>query len=185
MPMTVRPLNVADREAWGPLWQGYLEFYKTELAPEITDVTWSRLLDPAEGMHSLITENESGEMIGIVHYLYHRVTWAVADRYHLEDRFVAEAARGTGAGRALIEAVYAAADARGADQVYWLTQNFNTDGRRLYDRVGRVTPFIKYQRLWRAKAPSSPAIRAAPACLPGPDRITGPIRWHPAVAAGF
>jgi GNAT superfamily N-acetyltransferase len=91
----------------------YLAFYKTDLAPEITDVTWTRFLDPAEDMHCLVAENDVGEMIGIVHYLYHRVTWAVADRCYLEDLFVAEAARGTGAGRALIEAVYAAADARG------------------------------------------------------------------------
>ena len=97
-------------------------------------------------MHCLVAENNVGEMIGIVHYLYHRVTWAVADRCYLEDLFVVEAARGTGAGRALIDAVYAAADARGADQVYWMTQDSNADGRRLYDRVGRVTPFIKYQR---------------------------------------
>jgi GNAT superfamily N-acetyltransferase len=95
----------------------------------------TRFLDPAEDMHCLVAENDVGEMIGIVHYLYHRVTLAVA-----------EAARGTGAGRALIEAVYAAADARGADQVYWMTQDSNADGRRLYDRVGRMTPFIKYQR---------------------------------------
>ena len=52
----------------------------------------------------------------------------------------------TGAGRGLIEAVYAAADARGADQVYWLTQADNETARRLYDRVARLTPFIKYQR---------------------------------------
>ena len=123
MPMAVRPLNVADREAWSPPWQGYLEFYKTELAPEITDFTWSRLLDPVEDMHCLIAENESGEMIGIVHYLYHRVTCAVADS--------GRPCRG---------------DARGADQVYWLTQDFNTDGWRLYDRVERVAPFIKYQQ---------------------------------------
>lgn len=142
----IRPLTAADRNSWAPLWQGYLDFYKTELAPEITDVTWNRLLDPDEDMHCLVAENDAGEMIGIVHYLYHRVTWAVADRCYLEDLFVAAAARGTGAGRALIEAVYAAADERGADQVYWLTQDFNEEGRRLYDRVGRLTPFIKYQR---------------------------------------
>lgn len=146
MSVTIRPLAAADRDAWAPLWQGYLDFYKTDLAPEVTDVTWNRLLDPAEDMHCLVAENETGEMIGVVHYLYHRVTWAVADRCYLEDLFVAEAARGTGAGRALIEAVYKAADERGADQVYWLTQDFNEEGRRLYDRVGRVTPFIKYQR---------------------------------------
>ena len=56
-------------------------------------------------------------------------------------------ARGTGVGRALIEAVYAAADAEGAPNVYWTTQHFNEVGRRLYDRVGRRTPFIKYERV--------------------------------------
>ena len=30
--------------------------------------------------------------------------------------------------------------------VYWLTQEFNATARRLYDRVGRATPFIKYRR---------------------------------------
>jgi GNAT superfamily N-acetyltransferase len=96
-------------------------------------------------MHCLVAENDAGEMVGIVHYLCHRVTWVVADRCYLEDLFVAESARGIGAGRALIEAVYAAADARGADQVYWLTQESNEEDRRLYDRVGRLTLFIKYQ----------------------------------------
>ena len=57
-----------------------------------------------------------------------------------------ESARGTGAGRALIEAVYAQADRLGAISVYWLTQEFNYRGRMLYDRVGQRTPFIKYQR---------------------------------------
>ena len=55
-------------------------------------------------------------------------------------------ARGTGAGRALIEAVYAEADAAGTPNVYWLTQEFNVIARRLYDRVGRATPFVKYVR---------------------------------------
>lgn len=142
----IRPLTAADRAAWNPLWQGYLEFYKTDLAPEVTDVTWSRLLDPAEDMHCLVAENDAGEMIGIVHYLYHRVTWAVADRCYLEDLFVSEGARGTGAGRGLIEAVYAAADERGADQVYWMTQKSNDTARKLYDRVATETPFIKYRR---------------------------------------
>ncbi len=128
------------------MWQGYLAFYKVTLDAEVTDTAWRRLLDPDEDMHGLCAISGDGEMIGIVHYLYHRVTWAIADRCYLEDLFVADSARGTGAGRALIEAVYAAADQRGADQVYWLTQDFNETARRLYDRVARLTPFIKYQR---------------------------------------
>ena len=146
MSVQIRPLEAADRDAWNPLWQGYLDFYKTELTADVTDATWHRLFDPDEDMYCLVAEDESGRMIGIVHYLYHRVTWAIADRCYLEDMFVVDDARGTGAGRALIESVYAAADERGADQVYWLTQEFNEAGRRLYDRVGRVTPFIKYHR---------------------------------------
>ena len=54
--------------------------------------------------------------------------------------------RGQGVGRALIQAVYDAADAAGAPSVYWLTQDFNAEARRLYDRIGVVTPFIKYAR---------------------------------------
>jgi len=46
----------------------------------------------------------------------------------------------------LIEAVYKAADDAGAPSVYWMTQEFNTNARKLYDRIGQLTPFIKYQR---------------------------------------
>ena len=54
--------------------------------------------------------------------------------------------RGTGVGRALIEAVYTAADEAGAPSVYWLTQDFNHTARQLYDRIGVKTPFIRYNR---------------------------------------
>ncbi|MDD9921010.1 MAG: GNAT family N-acetyltransferase, partial [Boseongicola sp.] len=54
--------------------------------------------------------------------------------------------RGQGIGRALIEAVYSAADDAGAPAVYWLTQDFNAEARKLYDRIGTLTPFIKYAR---------------------------------------
>ncbi len=146
MPIVIRALEANDRAAWEPLWFGYLEFYNVEPVPEITDTTWRRLLDPNTDMHCLCALNGAGEMVGIVHYLFHPVTWSIADRCYLEDLYVSDAARGAGAGRALIEAVYAAGDERGADQVYWLTEDNNATARRLYDRVGRLTPFIKYQR---------------------------------------
>ena len=74
------------------------------------------------------------------------MTGSITNRCYLEDLFVSPDARGLGAGRALIEAVYAAADAAGADQVYWLTAHSNETARKLYDRVGRLTPFVKYRR---------------------------------------
>lgn len=145
MSILVRLLTASDRAAWDPLWQGYLTFYEQALGPDVIEETWRRLLDPETDMYGLCAV-DSGGMIGIAHFLYHPVTWSIGPRCYLEDLFVAPTARGTGAGRALIEAVYAHADARGADQVYWLTQDFNAEARRLYDRVARLTPFIKYQR---------------------------------------
>ena len=44
------------------------------------------------------------------------------------------------------QARFAAADANGTPAVYWMTQDFNATGRRLYDRIGKLTPFIRYSR---------------------------------------
>ena len=146
MTFTVRALSPDDREQWLALWHGYLTFYETALPASVTDLTWNRILDPEAPVLGLCAAAPDGRILGIVHYLFHPVTWAAGPRCYLEDLFTSPEARGKGVGRALIEAVYAAADARGADQVYWLTQEFNATARRLYDQVAKATPFIKYRR---------------------------------------
>jgi len=146
MTISIRPIRADDRARWLKLWRGYLTFYASDVPTEVTDLTWSRILDPEAPIHGLCAVDEAGRLLGIVHYLFHPVTWAAGPRCYLEDLFTAAEARGRGAGRALIEAVYAAADARGADQVYWLTQDTNVTARRLYDQVAKATPFIKYRR---------------------------------------
>ena len=85
-------------------------------------------------------------MVGIVHYLFHPVTWSLTERCYLEDLYVVDGMRGSGIGQRLMEAVFAIGDEQGADQTYWWTHETNTTARRLYDRVGGVTPFIKYVR---------------------------------------
>lgn len=146
MSISIRSLRANDREQWLQLWRGYLTFYESDVPADVTDLTWSRILDPEAPIHGLCAVDEDGRLLGIVHYLFHPVTWAAGPRCYLEDLFTAAEARGRGAGRALIQAVYAAADARGADQVYWLTQDTNATARHLYDKVARATPFIKYRR---------------------------------------
>jgi ribosomal protein S18 acetylase RimI-like enzyme len=84
--------------------------------------------------------------VGIVHYLFHRSTWSTTHYCYLEDLFVDPGVRGGGIGRTLIEAVYAAADRAGAPHVYWLTRHDNAAARSLYDRVARLSPFVKYDR---------------------------------------
>jgi len=144
--MLIRPLAPADEDEWRALWTGYLEFYQSSVSEEVYRTTFARLLgDDPHDFHGLVAERD-GRLIGLTHYLFHRHCWRIENVVYLQDLFVSPEARGTGAGRALIEAVYAAADAAGCPTVYWLTQNFNATARALYDRVATKTPFIKYQR---------------------------------------
>ena len=146
MTTTIRPLAAADEVEWRRLWTGYLEFYETSVTEEVCRTTFARLLgDDAQDYHGLIAEQD-GKPIGLTHYLFHRHCWRVENVVYLQDLYVDPEARGTGAGRALIEAVYAAGDAAGCPSVYWMTQDFNATARQLYDRVANLTPFIKYQR---------------------------------------
>ena len=142
----IRPLVRGDEPAWRELWRGYLAYYETELSPEMYRLAFDRMLSGNDGEFRGLIAERAGRSVGIAHYLFHRHGWRAEPVCYLQDLFVAPEARGTGAGRALIEAVYSAADAASAPRVYWLTQHFNEAGRRLYDRVGNLSPFIKYDR---------------------------------------
>jgi GNAT superfamily N-acetyltransferase len=146
MTFAIRALRPEDHTQWDLLWRGYLDFYETDVPADVTELTWRRLLDPEAPILGFCAAENDGTLLGIVHYLFHPVTWSAGPRCYLEDLFTTPEARGRGVGRALIEAVYTAADKRGADQVYWLTQDSNGTARRLYDQVATVTPFIKYRR---------------------------------------
>lgn len=143
--LIVRPLTRTDEPHWRRLWAAYLRFYETELPEEIYATTFARQLSADDPQWALIAERE-GRPVGLVHYLFHRHNWRIEEVCYLQDLYVDPEARGLGAGRALIEAVYAAADAAGAPSVYWTTQHFNATARALYDKIGALTPFIKYQR---------------------------------------
>jgi len=145
--LIIRPIALTDRAAWAPLWDGYNTFYgregPTALAPEVTDVLWQRLFDPLEPVFALVAE-DAGRVIGLAHFLFHRSTTRIEPVCYLQDLFTAPEARGRGAGRALIEAVYVRARDAGAKRVYWQTREDNATARRLYDAVARHHGFVVY-----------------------------------------
>ena len=147
---SIRPVAAGDRADWGRLWRGYLAFYRTELPEELYDTLFARLMAPGEdGPFGMVAETggaSGGELVGLVHYLYHLHCWRPEGVVYLQDLYVAPAARGKGVARGLIEAVYGAADAVGKPSVYWTTEAGNMPARMLYDRVGVLTPFVKYAR---------------------------------------
>ena len=144
MSVSIKQFEASDRDDWLTLWEAYLVFYKAKLPKEVGHQTWERMIDPAGDILGFKAVDENGAMVGMVTYLYHASTWSAAPRCYLHDLYTLPEMRGKGVGRLLIEAVYDAADAHGAESVYWLTQEFNYAGRMLYDKVADKTPFIKY-----------------------------------------
>ena len=145
--LTVRPLAAGDETDWRRLWTGYLDYYESSVSEDVYRSTFARLLDPDNhAQQALLAIGTDDTPVGLVHFIFHAHNWRIEQVTYLQDLFVDPRVRGTGVGRALIEAVYAAADDNGTPSVYWLTQEFNEVGRRLYDRLAQVTPFIKYQR---------------------------------------
>ncbi len=147
MNIRVRPLQPSDKADWQRLYDGYHRFYdRPDLPQDFFDGCFDRLMaGDARDFHALVAEGDDG-LLGLTHYLFHPHMWFPEGACYLQDLFTSDQARGRGVGRALIECVYAAADAAGVPRVYWLTQETNYAGRMLYDRVGTRSPFIRYNR---------------------------------------
>lgn len=141
----IRGIEPGDGEAWAQLWKAYLAFYDTMLSEDVYASTWSRLLDPNEPTWGALALKD-GVPVGLVHWIYHRHNWTIADICYLQDLFVAPEGRGQGFGGALIDHVATNASAKGSSRVYWLTHESNASARALYDKVSQRSGFIQYRR---------------------------------------
>jgi GNAT superfamily N-acetyltransferase len=150
MACKVRPLAVLDFDGWLPLWQGYLDFYRETLDDDVTRCTFDRLSHQEDAMFGLVAESSDGtQLVGIAHGIVHPSTWSRAPSCYLEDLYVSPQARGTGAARALIEAIGEEARNRGAVKLYWHTQEFNGAARSLYDQLASRVSFVVYEQTLR------------------------------------
>ena len=143
--LKIKPISESEYSTWYPLWQGYLTFYEASLPDEIAENNWRRFHDASEPIVALGAYVDE-KLVGFVHYIFHRTNWAIADTCYLQDLYADPAVRGTGAGRALIEAVYAAAKENGSPDVYWITQDHNKTARKLYDRIADLSGFVHYEK---------------------------------------
>ena len=141
----IRPIEPGDREVWTQLWKAYLAFYETILPDEVYASTWSRLLDPTEPTWGALALQD-GVPVGLVHWIFHRTNWTIADTCYLQDLFIAPEGRGQGFASALIDHVAADATAKGSARVYWLTHESNAGAQALYDKVAQRSGFIQYRR---------------------------------------
>jgi GNAT superfamily N-acetyltransferase len=144
MTLTIRAIEEKDKDQWLKLWAGYLEFYKSTITPEQTELTWKRLINNEQKMFGFVAESEEG-VIGFTHCLFRPSTWTETDYCYLEDLFVNPNIRGKGIGRALMNKVFELAKVKNSKRVYWTTQEFNKTARVLYDSITPVSEFVQYR----------------------------------------
>lgn len=131
-PLEIRAALPADKQRWFILWQGYLDFYQTELSTEQSALTWQRIIDPEFNMKCAVAIDD-GLIVGFTTYSLQNSTWSEGGHCYLEDLFVDPAVRGKGVGRALIEYVKSYAIENNCSRLYWNTDEDNATARKLYD----------------------------------------------------
>ena len=142
-PCTIRAALPSDEAVWRQLWQGYCDFYRAQLAEEVTERNWKRILDPDSQIMCVVAEVD-GHVYGFAHCVVHENTWETQAVCYLEDLFVLPSARRRGVASALIEWLRNAMRAEGWARLYWVTRADNTEARHLYDRFAQADGFVRY-----------------------------------------
>ena len=100
---------------------------------------WRRIMDPDYPIGALVCPR-----VGFANYVLRPHTFSSRMVCYLEDLWVDPSARGAGWGRKFIDALVIRGRDRGWRRIYWHTEADNAPARRLYDRVSRLTDYIRY-----------------------------------------
>ena len=134
--MIVAPVTEQDLDDLLPLMRGYCDFYS--VAPsdeELLALSRALIVDPEREGVQFIARRD-GEAIGFATVFW---TWSTLSASRLgvmNDLFVSEPGRGSGAAEALIGACAEAARAHGAKELSWQTAKDNHRAQAVYERVG-------------------------------------------------
>ena len=119
-----------------PLVRGYCDFY--EVSPsdeELLGLSRALIADPERDGVQLLARN-GGEAVGFATIYWSWATTIASRIGVMNDLFVAQAARGTGAAEQLILACVEECRQHGAAELAWQTAPDNERAQRVYDRVG-------------------------------------------------
>jgi GNAT superfamily N-acetyltransferase len=140
----VRDLQADDRAEWQELYAGYCDFYATPLGDDKADRVWAWLMDSGYEAFGLVAVNEDDRPIALAHYRQFARLLGDGIGLYLDDLFTAEAARGRGAGTALIHRLEKMARERGAGLVRWITAADNVTAQHTYDTLATRTTWVTY-----------------------------------------
>jgi GNAT superfamily N-acetyltransferase len=128
------------------LMRGYCDFYEVAPSDEaLLRMSRALIADPAREGMQLLARDASGRAIGFATIFWTWSTTGAARIGVMNDLFVAQGARGTGAADALIAACVERCRAHGAVRLAWKTALDNDRAQAVYDRVGgRRSQWLDY-----------------------------------------
>jgi len=130
--VTIRPLQQNDFPNWLPLWDGNNAGQRDT---DVTTETWSRLMDEAAPVHGLAAIHK-GEMAGLVHYILHPTTGAIAHACYMQDVYIDPKFRQQGLARKLVEEVVKIGKNEKWSRMYWIAESNNEAAQALYKNIG-------------------------------------------------
>jgi GNAT superfamily N-acetyltransferase len=138
----VRDAALADHPEWHRMWLANCAHYGVSLPVADDRELWRRIMDPDYPIGALVCGAPVGDgpLAGFANYVLRPHTFSSRMVCYLEDLWVEPSARGAGWGRKFIDGLIA----RGWRRIYWHTEADNAAARRLYDRVSRLTNYVRY-----------------------------------------
>jgi len=134
----VRPARAADIPR---LWQLVVDLATYERAADQVRATPEQLqqalFGPAPAVHALVAE-VSGEVVGFALWFLNFSTWEGVHGIYLEDLFVEPRHRGSGLGKALLQALAEIAVERGYARFEWSVLDWNAPSIAFYRSLGAV-----------------------------------------------
>ncbi|MBK8294743.1 MAG: GNAT family N-acetyltransferase [Solirubrobacterales bacterium] len=133
MSIEIKPVTELEFSKVEPLLMAYQTFYEVEdIDPERNRKFFSRFIGNS---HSgwLLGAWDDGNLVGFGCFYRHKSSLTATNVVLMHDLYVTEAARGKGAGRALIEAGLELAREWGASHLAWTTAPDNHTAQKLYD----------------------------------------------------
>ena len=144
MKPEIRNARPEDKADWLKLWKDYLAFYSVDLADDVTDHTWARIVDPTSRVSARLAIVD-GQVAGFAIHHFHDSTWVKTPDCYLEDLFIDSSIRGKGIGRALIDDLIVICRDKGWSRLYWHTNEDNERARKLYDSYVESDGHIRYR----------------------------------------
>ena len=134
----IRPARPADAATILRFIRDLAAFEREPDAVEATEEMLDEALFGAHPAAEAVIAEQDGQPLGFALFFHNFSTWEGRRGLYLEDLYVTPAARGQGAGAALLRHLAALAVARGCARFEWSVLDWNEDAIAFYRAMGAV-----------------------------------------------